>query len=204
MPRLTVRLHESFELKTSSIESTRNKMEVLFSTGNIDTQDIEHLYAGLYMELFTEFESLLEHLFFGLYDGTYFSRAYSINRKSRISPSTEIQPIVYGGKAYVNWLPYKEHTLKRALLYFNSGEPFQQLKNPEVQRITDYHIIRNAIAHKSPNSLNKFNNMISHLSLLPSEQTPTGYLRSIPHGTGQTQFEIAIVELKLLTRKLCQ
>ena len=74
MPSLTVRLHEKFQNRTSSIESTRNKMEALLNSGAINLKDIEHLYAGLYMELFTEFESLLEELFFGLYNGTYISK----------------------------------------------------------------------------------------------------------------------------------
>ena len=94
--------------------------------------------------------------------------------------------VVYGGKAYVNWLPYKEHTLKRAKLFFDSGEPFQQLSPLQKNKISEYHIIRNAIAHKSPNSLNHFNNIIAQLALLPREKTPTGYLRSKPQGSGQT------------------
>ncbi len=204
MPSHTVRLHEKFQNRTSSIESTRNKMEALLNSGAINLQDLEHLYAGLYMELFTEFESLLEELFFGLYNGAYISKHYTITRKSRITPTSEIQPIVYGGKSYVNWLPYKDNTLRRAKLFFNLGEPFQQLTNTEIQSITNYHIIRNAIAHKSPNSLNQFNNIISGLPLLPREKTPTGYLRSVPGGTGQNQFQIAIVELKMLTNKLCK
>lgn len=204
MPKLCNRLYQSFSERTTSIESTRSKMEGLLTAGSINLNDIQHLYAGLYMELFTEFESLLEELFFGLYNGTYFSRHYTINRKSRITPVSEIQPIVYSGKAYVNWLPYKEHTLKRAKLYFDLGEPFRQLTNVEIQLISNYHIIRNAIAHKSPNSLDKFNSIIAALPLLPRERTPTGYLRSIPGGTGQNQFQIAVGELKVLANKLCQ
>ncbi|HET8887058.1 MAG TPA: hypothetical protein VFM70_11985 [Salinimicrobium sp.] len=203
MPSHTLRLHEKFENRTKSIERTRGKMELLISQGNIDIQDIEHLYAGLYMELFTEFESLIENLFFGLYNGSYISPTNSIVRKSRITPKSEIQPIIYGGQAYVNWLPYKQHTLKRAKIFFNAGEPFHQLTNSEKLKISEYHIIRNAIAHKSTNSLNKFNNIIAPLALLSRERTPTGYLRSKPSGSGQTQFEIAIVELKLITQKLC-
>lgn len=204
MPKLCIRLYQNFSQKTNSIETTRSKMEGLLTSGAINLTDIQHLYAGLYLELFTEFESLLEELFFGLYNGTFFSRHYTINRKSRISPISEIQPIVYGGKAYVNWLPYKENTLKRAKLYFDLGEPFCQLSNGEIQLISNYHIIRNAIAHKSPNSLNKFNNIIAGLPLLPREKTPTGYLRSIPSGTGQNQFQIAVGELRMLANKLCQ
>ncbi len=203
MPSHTIRIHEKFESRTTSIERTRGKMEVLITQGHLDIEDIKHLYAGLYMELFTEFESLLEDLFFGLYNGSYISQTNTITRKSRISPTAEIQPVIYGGKSYVNWLLYKEHTLKRAKLFFDLGQPFQLLTTTEKTKIEEYHIIRNAIAHKSPNSLNKFNNIIAPLALLPSERTPTGYLRSKPHGSGQTQFEIAIVELKIMTRKLC-
>jgi hypothetical protein len=204
MPSLTIRLHDRFVLQTTSIESTRAKMEGLFLTGHINLQDIEHSYAGLYMELFTDFEALLEDLFFGLYNGSYISRNYTIRRKSKITPNGEIQPIVYGGKSYVNWLPYGEHTLKRAILFFHLGEPFRQLTTAEINLITNYHTIRNAIAHKSPNSLNLFNRLTAALPLLPIERTPTGYLRSKPGGVGQTQFEIAAIELKLLTNKLCR
>lgn len=177
-------------------------MELLFSSGTIDLQDIIHSYSGLYMELFTDFEALLEELFFGLYDGTYISKHYTITKKSKISPSTEIQPIIYGGQSYVNWLPYDQHILKRAKLFFAQGEPFCQLTSLEQKKIKEYHIIRNAIAHKSQHSLLEFNKIIAPLTLLPSEKTPAGYLRSKP-SSGQTQFEIAIIELKLLTKKLC-
>lgn len=204
MPKLCFRLYENFSFRTTSIERTRIKMEELLISQAITLNDIQHLYAGLYMELFTEFESLLEELFFGLYNGTYFSRHYTIIRKSKISPISEIQPIVYGGKPYVNWLPYKENTLKRAKLYFDLGGPFCQPSNDEIQLISNYHIIRNAIAHKSPNSLDKFNKIITALPLLPREKTPTGYLRSVPGGTGQNQFQIAVGELKVLAYKLCK
>lgn len=203
MPKLTLRLYESYRDRTKSIENTRNKMESLLSNGSINLHDIEHLYAGLYLELFTEFESLLENLFFGLYNGSFFSKNYTIIRKSKISPILEIQPIVYGGKSYLNWLPYKDNTLKRAKLYFNNGEPFNQLSKNEIMAISNYHVIRNAIAHKSPYSINQFNIIISGLPLLTREKTPTGYLRSKPSGSGQNQFQIAVTELKLYAYKLC-
>lgn len=203
MAKLTKRLNENFASQLNSIESTRSKMEGLLVSGQISNSDISHVYAGLFMELFTDFEALLEELFFGLLDGKLYTRTYPIAKIAKISPASEIKNIVHGGKAYVNWLPYKEHTLPRAKLYINAGEPFCRLTNPDITIITNYHTIRNAIAHKSENSLNKFNSIIATLPLLPSEKTPTGYLRSIPHVGGQTQFEIAAIELKSLTNILC-
>lgn len=203
MARLTKRLHENFKSQLVSIETTRAKMERLYVAGQINNSDIQHVYAGLFMELFTDFEALLEELFFGLLDGKLFTRTYPVVKRATISPTAEVKNIVFGGKAYVNWLPYKEHTLPRAKLYINAGEPFCRLSNGDITKITNYHMIRNAIAHKSENSLYKFNSIIATLPLLPSEKTPTGYLRSKPSVGGQTQFEIAVIELKTLTNILC-
>ncbi len=203
MAKLAKRLHKNFESQLVSIEATRSKMEGLYIAGQINNSDIEHVYAGLFMELFTDFEALLEELFFGLLNGKLFTRTYPVVKRATISPTRELKNIVFGGKAYVNWLPYKEHTLPRAKLYIDLGEPFCRLTNGDITKITNYHIIRNAIAHKSEISLDKFNSIIAALPLLPSEKTPTGYLRSNPHIGGQTQFEIAAIELKSLTNTLC-
>jgi hypothetical protein len=203
MAKLTKRLNENFASQLISIESTRSKMEGLLVSGLISNSDISHVYAGLFMELFTDFEALLEELFFGLLDGKLYTRTYSIAKIAKISPASEIKNIVHGGKPYVNWLPYQDHTLTRAKVYLKAGEPFSRLTKTQIKIITNYHTIRNAIAHKSQNSLDKFNSIISPLPLLPSEKTPTGYLRSIPHVGGQTQFEIAAIELKYLTNILC-
>lgn len=203
MPKLTRRLHENFEHQLTSIEATRNRMEHLFLAHHINASDIEHVYAGLFMELFTNFEALLEELFFGLLNGKLFTRIYPIIKKANIHPASEIKNIVFSGKSYVNWLPYKENTIPRANIFINSGEPFTRLSDSDMKKIANYHIVRNAIAHKSENSLSKFNAIISSLPLLPNEKTPTGYLRSRPSGSGQTQFEIAAIELKALTNILC-
>ena len=203
MATLTKRLHQNFETQLISIEATRDKMEGLYVAGHINVSDIEHVYAGLFMELFTDFEALLEELFFGLLNGKLFTRTYPVIKKATISPITELKSIVFGGKAYVNWLPYKEYTLPRAKLYIDSGEPFCRLTASDINKISNYHVIRNAIAHKSENSLGIFNSIIAALPLLPAEKTPTGYLRSKPYVAGQTQFEIAAIELKTLTNTLC-
>ncbi|MHA8070057.1 hypothetical protein ACS6L2_12300 [Aquirufa ecclesiirivi] len=202
MAKLTRRLHENFERQLISIEATRQKMEFLYTNGQICISDIEHVYAGLFIELFTDFEALLEDLFFGILNGSLFTRTYPVIKKATITPKTEIKNIVFNGKPYVNWLPY-DNTIKRAKLFIISGEPFCRPPNDKITNISNYHTIRNAIAHKSEYSLEKFNSMISSIPLLPSEKTPTGYLRSRPNGGGQTQFEIAAIELKTFTNILC-
>jgi Zn-finger domain-containing protein len=137
MAKLTKRLNENFASQLVSIESTRSRMEGLLVSGQISNSDISHVYAGLFMELFTDFEALLEELFFGLLDGNLYTRTYPISKIAKISPTSQIKNIVHGGKAYVNWLPYKEHTLPRAKLYINAGEPFCRLTNPDINIITN-------------------------------------------------------------------
>lgn len=87
--------------------------------------------------------------------------------------------------------------------YIDAREPFGRLINGDITKITNYHKISNAIAHKSENSLENFNSIIATLPLLPSEKAPTDYLRSKPHVGGQTQFEITAIELKSITNILC-
>ena len=200
----TTSLARRFDQQVSSLESTRQKMESLFSRNEVNRDDIEHVYAGLFLDVFTEFEALIEALFIGLLSGNLYSPTRNIVRKVRISPSAEVRNVVFGGRSYLDWLPYKNYTLKRAKLYFNSPEPFGILNSTEKSNLRFYHIIRNAFAHKSGKALREFNNLIAGLSLLPYEKRPGGFLRSRPSSISpQTQFEIAVFELRVIAGKIC-
>ncbi|MFB3041421.1 MAG: hypothetical protein ACE1ZS_06420, partial [Candidatus Poribacteria bacterium] len=86
----------------------------------------------------------------------------------------------------------------------DGGKPFTLLNNDEKGKITMYHKIRNAIAHKSKKASNEFQKIINGLTLLPIESTPQGYLRNIPNAaTGMTQLEIIGNELTAISHKLC-
>lgn len=203
MPRPTQSLAAEFIRKTDILEVSRTKMETLFSTGSIAQTDIEQVYAGLFLNTFTEFEALIEDLFLGLLMGKLYSKTYTIVKRTKIKPVSVTQEIVFHGRPYLDWLPYDNFTLSRAKRYFVNGEPFKQLDDVQKKSLTYYYMIRNAIAHKSDSAQKKFQNSISGLTLLPHEKTPAGYLRSKPRGTGQTQYEIAVVELKMIAKKLC-
>ena len=200
----TTRLAQKFDRQVSSLEATRQKMESLFSRNEVNADDMEHIYSGLFIDMFTEFEALIEALFIGLLEGSLYSPTQNIIRKVKISPSTETRNIVFGGRSYLDWLPYKNYTLKRARLYFNSPEPFDILNPSEKSNLKFYHIIRNALAHKSEKALRAFDNLISGFPLLPHEKKPGGFLRSRPSSSSpQTQFEIAVLELKVIAGKIC-
>lgn len=205
MPRKTVRLRESFESHVSTLERTRIKMEELFARNEISVEDINQVYSGLFLSLFTEFEILLEKLFLGLLDGSYSSCLTDLPnpcRKMKVNPCAEFKAVVFAGKSYLDWLPYKDHTLKRAKRFFVHGEPFCRLSSSQIGNLKEYHMIRNAIAHKSEFAQQKFQDLISGFTLLPYEKQPPGYLRSKPSGS-QTQFELIVAELKFMVRVLC-
>jgi hypothetical protein len=203
VPKPTQSLATEFIRRTNILEASRAKMENLFTAGHIAQTDIEQVYAGLFLNTFSEFEALIEDLFLGLLMSKLYSKTYTIIKRARITPVTLTQEIVFNGRYYLDWLPYDNFTLPRAKRYFVNGEPFKQLDEIQKKSLTDYHMIRNAIAHKSDSAQKKFQNLISGLTLYPHEKSPSGYLRSRPRGTGQTQYEVAVIELEVIARKLC-
>jgi hypothetical protein len=179
-------------------------MEALLSTGHIGVADIEQVYVGLYLDIFTEFEATIENLFLGLLDGSLYSRTYSIRRKAKIQPVSMTRQVIFMGRQYLDWLPYKDQTIPRAMMYFDSGKPFTLLTSGQKSNLNDYCIIRNALAHKSDSARIKFQGLISSLPLLPQQKSPAGYLRSKPYsGSQQTQYQIAVLELANIANVLC-
>lgn len=206
MPKNSKTLHKEFLKKLKALDDTRIKFEAAFSSSLIHDVDIRQAYAGLYLDLFTEFENLLEELFLGILKGEVKPNNNTVQPKIKIKPITELETVMHGTKAkkYLDWLPYSDNTIPRAKIYFVDGNPFSFLTEIQKNRIANYHTIRNAIAHKSKKAMNEFNTLITGLTLLPIEKTPQGYLRNIPNpATGKTQLEITSDELQAITFTLC-
>ena len=198
-------LLRTFRAKITNLEGIRQKYESLFATAGLALDDIYQGYSGLYLDLFTEFESNLEALFIGLLTGDYYSSDPIVKRKVRFVPSSMSVEVLYSGRSYLDWIPYPNHTISRANRFFDNGFPFTKLTEPQKQRLNNLHIIRNAIAHKSSKAQSEFQTLISYLTLLPHERTPAGYLRSIPNpATGDTQFQIAAQDLDGICTVLCK
>ena len=179
-------------------------MEALFNAGQVGLNDIEQVYSGLYLDIFTEFEITIENLFLGLLSGSLYSRKNLIERKAKIQPVSMTRAIVFGDRAYLDWLPYRDKTIERAEVYFVDGKPFTLLTSTQKSNLDEYGIIRNALAHKSDSAKKRFQKLINGLSLLPREKSPTGFLRSRPYSAStQTQYEITVWELIDMIKNLC-
>lgn len=204
MPRLTTRLVDKLITRSQELERTRSKIENLLTVGYIELNDIEQVYAGLYLDIFTEFEAMIEDLFFGLLSGSLYSRQYKIERKVRIQPVSMTRQVISGDRSYLDWFPYRERTIPRAKNFFDVGEPFTLLVSSQEENLDNYYTIRNALAHKSETAYIKFQKIIDGLTLLPQERSPAGYLRSRPYAASpQTQYEIAVLELETIAKLLC-
>lgn len=180
-------------------------MEFLLDEGRLVRRDIEQVYAGLYLDAITSFEHFIEHLFIGLIVQSIIPASLKIIPRITFKSYGVACDVVFGGKNYVDWLPYT-YTEKRAKVFFRNGFPFTQLEKIDKNRLEQIMYIRNAIAHKSKYSLEKFEKeVIGSLPLNPRERTPTGFLRSIFRITPrQTRFENLVGDMAEISRKLCK
>ncbi len=183
-----------------ALEWTRTKVERLYSQNSLVRRDVELVYEGLYLDCMTSFESSIEHIFLQLLTGHITLREVTarVNFKSGIVA----RDVLLGGeKKYVDWLPY-DKTENRAKAYFRGGLPFSKFTNIEKRTIDDMLIIRNAIAHESAHSYNRFQKFISVLPLTPREKSPAGFLRSHIDPT-TTRFQLYVAAMARMVTSLC-
>ena len=204
MPRRPTYLARDFSNKLGLIESTRVKVEGLLSHGPLARHDIEAVYAGLFIDAFTEFEALIEHLFLGLFDGSLRSATQPTTRLFAVKPKTSCRAVVFDGNSYADWLPVEDKAIPRAKRFLAGGIPFSSLLPIEKQDLKGAHLLRNALAHKSDAATQRFLASINQQALLTHEKTPAGFLRTRPQGpNGITQFEIKMNILTTVAIKLC-
>lgn len=202
MPNPASDLANNFVAHIRTLEITRHKIEGLLQTGYLDREDAEQVYCGLYLNVFTEFEGLIEELFFGLLSSTIVSP----NAVCVVPPSSSAlaQQILMIGKSYLDWLPY-DKTLERANIIFQDGRPFSLLQHNHKEKLLQFIKIRHVIAHKSNHAKQQFERgVIGTLTLLPRERTPVGFLMSrFRTNPVQTQYELVIQELESMAQLLC-
>ena len=126
-------LMEKFNRRVSALGSTRKKIEGVLSSGLIRIRDAETVYAGLFLDAFTNFEIFLERLFLGILSGQV--RAHA-KRLLKVSPTSKTKDVLFVGKQYLDWLPYKDKTIERASCFLLTGDPSQIWMRPRCQSLT--------------------------------------------------------------------
>jgi hypothetical protein len=131
MPRQAKKLSLRFNKRARELNAIRMKMESLFRSGELNAIDVEEVYSGIFLDIFTEFEALLENLFLGLLSRELYTVANPVTRRVIIKPVSMIRDVVFAGKPYLDWLPYTDCTIPRANRFFLDGKPFTIPSNKE-------------------------------------------------------------------------
>jgi hypothetical protein len=184
-------------------------MEVLFSKNEIVTRDVQAVYEALFLRAVTSFEVFLEDQFIAIMSGhaTYAHRRRVSARMTAISRQALMDILLRGergGEQYMTWLPFSQ-TERRANTYLKDGKPFSELTDGDKSMIRTIATIRNAIAHRSAHATNEFRRtVIGSRSLLPSEKSPAGFLRSQARAAPiRNRFEVYVSELARMATALC-
>ncbi len=204
MPSPATSLSRRFSGHLRYLEYTRTKTERLLARGQLVNRDINQVYVGLYLEVMTSFERLIEDLFIGLLKGTYTVYAHPVVPLISFRSLTAVHPIIFRGREFMDWLPYKR-TEERARQFFQNGVPFSCLEQRDKELIQKCMYIRNAIVHKSEHSLDMFErHVLSNQNLMSREKVPAGYLRSVFRATpNQNRYENVVQEIASMAAKLC-
>ena len=192
----------SFLVRLKRFELTRVKLESLYARRRVSRRDLEHTYGALFLAAITSFEGMLEILFLKLLCKK-FAHPKKIRALVEFDSDSTARRIVFGGRNYVDWLPY-EQTIGRARLFFASGRPFTYLEKQDRKAIEIWCVTRNALAHQSHFAQRRFYELvIEPRTLLPNEKRPTAFLRSL-HSTAPdvTQYEQLAGEMISVAKKL--
>lgn len=91
------------------------------------------------------------------------------------------------GRGYVDW-DNLDHVRNRAKRFFRNGEPFETALLPRLNLLHEMRTIRNAIAHRSLASQEKFEKLVrDKLGYLPPNLTVGFFLESAIPGTNPVQ-----------------
>lgn len=195
----------SFISHLNNLDRTRKKMETLLKKRVIVNRDIEQVYEGLFISSMTFLENWIEDLFIGLLVGRIKHESSSVVPRVSFRSDRIARDVTFGGRNYLDWLPYQRYTITRSEAFFRGGLPFSSLKKADIKQLDILHIVRNAIAHKSAHSLSLFEKELIGSNPLPvGELKPAGYLRGIFRiSPSQTRYENLITEMVSSVRKLC-
>jgi len=115
---------DKFISHLNNLDKTRRKMEALLKGGVIVRRDIEQVYEGLFISSTTSLENWIENLFIGLIVGRIEHPSSLVVPRVSIKSDRIAREVTFGGRSYLDWLPYNKYTVKRAEAFFRKGLPF--------------------------------------------------------------------------------
>lgn len=165
--------------------------------------DRNQIVAGIFVSYYAFYERQLEALFMGLLTGNLTHPTAAVKPLATFTSVQAADVIVRDGKNYVDWLPFDQHTMKRATIYFEDGEPFDRLDKTQRRVLEELGLLRNALAHQSAHSLRRFRAELVDGNGLPTSQSnPAGYLRG-DYSLGVTRLNYYLMASVGIMNRLC-
>jgi hypothetical protein len=167
---------EKEEFKKSALYS----IDIIQTVANIRpviSQDkIYLIYELSFLRIFLAWEAFCEKTFLLYMLGEQTDTGYSPYRYVAPTDNTHAYNLV---KTKKDFFDFSNHTgvIERAELFFQNGEPYRNILRTKNSELSDIKTIRNAIAHISKDSQDKFINMVTHnLGSFPFVMTPGQFL----------------------------
>lgn len=202
MARAASTLAAGVAQRARGVTTYAGRLESLYQANLLSRQDLQRSYGGAYLSFFTFFERSIEDLFLGLVMGRL---TCSTATRSLVEIRSEVvaRRLVAGGRNYADWLPFEQHTMKRAPAFLSGGRPFTDVPANDRHALQRAHYIRNALAHESNHSLKQFQrHVIGQQFVPPHERRPAPYLRGA-HAAGQSRMEFLLAELVFVFDRMC-
>ena len=208
MQRRTEKRFALLVTRLRSVNATRQRVDALVQSGLMSSRVAEQMYESLFLSAFTAFEVYIEEVFLLLLVGPSTMAGPHSAAVPRISVKSfgVARDLVVGpGRKYVDWLPY-ERTIERAELFFRGGRPFTEVPHVERELVNRAQVIRNAIAHRSRYSEERFEKqVIAGTALAPRERRPAGFLRGLHSASPLvTRYESYAIGLLGLAKRLAK
>lgn len=161
------------------------------------------IYSGAFVSYVAFFETQLEDLFVRQLAGELVHPTSMATPVVQFPSQAVARDFVFSGRKYADWLPYKEHTQKRAQIYYSDDHPFNRLPPTLRTQLRNVSTLRNALAHNSRHSMGQFKKTFIDNQQIPvREQSPAQFLRG-QSTRSLTRFDVHIATMVSAMDALC-
>lgn len=202
-PKPASTIADSLRRSARGTQGFLDRLESLHASKRLSATDVTRAYESAFLSFYTELESHIERLFLGL----LLVRIAPTRRSARslvgVSSDRTARAVLGGDRGYADWLPI-EKTAARASVFFSRGRPFDRLLPVDREVFERMHIVRNAIAHRSHRSLERFRRRLIEGQGIPTRQrTPAAYLRGA-HSSNQTRLSYFMAQGVDAIDRICE
>lgn len=184
------------------------RIDSLYLRGKVKQTDVLRVYAGTYLNFYTQVERALEDLFLGLLTAKLVHASQPVRAHVVIPKRSIAIGIINGANSYTDWMPFHKFTVKRASGFFAGGLPFEKVNKADRKILEEASTLRNAIAHGSEHALRQFERVFTidpstrRYIIPPKQRNPASYLRGI-HAGPQTRLAYRITALVAVVTRMC-